>query len=196
MTLATVATLAPPKLLTYQDYLTEGEVNRRYDIIDGVRHDMASPNYFHQKIAFRINRKFDDFTQKFGSGESVMAPYDILISYEPLRTRQPDVLFISNERLIKNRVDLSKVPLSVAPELIVEILSPSDTRRVLEDKLADYAKVGVLEAWIVNRDLRTVEVLKLSVSEDETMATYADTETVTSFTFPDLEIAVADIFTK
>ena len=185
---------APPKLLTYEDYLTEGEVNRRYDIIDGVRHDMASPTLNHQQISMNLSFRFKTFEIQSRQGIALSAPCDVLISASPLRTRQPDVLLMSRMQFAKNEKNARGVPIIAAPELVVEILSPSDTKRVLEDKLADYAKVGVLEAWIVNRDLRTVEVLKLSASGDETIAIYTDTETATSFTFPDLEIAVADIF--
>ena len=60
----------------------------------------------------------------------VVAACDVLIAYEPLKTCQPDVLFISYERF-GDRDPLDPSALNPAPELVVEILSPSDTKSVL-----------------------------------------------------------------
>jgi Uma2 family endonuclease len=179
--------------LTYEQYLAEGEVKGRYDIIDGVRIFMTNPTIGHQKVQGNVYIGIRAWRQTTMTGEVILAPCDVLIQRRPLRTRQPDVLFITKERLGDRDLD-DPAPLDPAPELVVEILSPSDTGHVLEEKLADYISVGVQECWMVNRRLCTVEVLRLTSTGAESVATYNMGETVSSIMFPTLTLAVADAF--
>ena len=184
-----------PQLLTYEQYMDEGEVMLRYDILDGVRF-VSNPNRRHQTLLLNLAMLFDSYKRQFGSGEVLIAPCDILIRRAPLRTRQPDVLFISTLRLSQNPPDTNPAPLSPAAELVVEILSPSDTKKVLADKIADYQSVGVLECWVVSPGARTVEVVSLTAYLVESVRVYDEMETVQSVQFPDLQVAVADIFAE
>jgi Uma2 family endonuclease len=179
--------------LTYEQYMAEPEIRKRYDIIDGMRVFMTNPTILHQKIQGNVYRGFYAWQQIGQAGEVVQAPCDVLIQRSPLRTRQPDVLFISHERLGSRDLD-DPSPLEPAPELVVEILTPSDTRAVLGDKLADYARVAVEECWIVYRRVAGVEVLRLTPEGWLSVATYTMGETVQSITFPTLTLAVADVF--
>jgi Uma2 family endonuclease len=104
------------------------------------------------------------------------------------------LLFISVERLAANPPEADPTPLRPAPELIVEILSPSDKISVLSAKIADYRTADVREIWLVRSDAQTVEVLALSWDEILTIATYGAGETVVSQIFPDLAVAVDAIF--
>jgi Uma2 family endonuclease len=178
--------------LTYEQYLAEPEIRKRYDIIDGVRRFMTNPTIGHQKTQGRIYIRFVAWQEINQSVEVVQAPCDVLIQRSPLRTRQPDVLVISRARLGDRDLD-DPAPLDPAPELVVEIVSPSDTGRPLQDKLADFAKVGVLECWVVHRRSRTIDVRRLTAQGDESVAVYGVDETVQSLTFPDLRLAVADV---
>lgn len=179
--------------LTYEQYMAEPEIRRRYDILDGVRIFMTNPTILHQIIQGNIYVGFRAWRQAGGAGRELQAPCDVLIRRSPLRTRQPDVLVISYERL-GNRSLTDPAPLEPAPELVVEILSPSDTRSVLNDKLADYAKVAVQECWVVYPVSQTVEVLLFALAGTETAASYRRGEIVQSITFPTLTLAVADVF--
>jgi Uma2 family endonuclease len=113
-----------------------------------------------------------------------------------LRTRQPDVLFISYEQLAKCSDDTDPAPLLAAPELVVEILSPGETPRMREDKIADYCGVGVLECWMVNQDREIIKVLRLTKTGAEPIATYDQSQTLRSVVFPDLTLPVAAIFAE
>ena len=184
------------KTLTYEQYLTEGEINRRYDIIDGVRCWMPNPTVRHQDVLFNIAAALKAFSRAGDAGRMVVAACDVLITYEPLKTRQPDVLFISHERF-GSRAPLDPSALNPAPELVVEILSPSDTKAVLRGKLRDYRRVNVRECWIVSLDTQTVEVLRLLPEKelsDETSAIFRPGELVQSAAFPKLIVPAADIF--
>jgi Uma2 family endonuclease len=183
-----------PAMMTYEDYLAEGEVFKRYDIIDGVREYMTNPTRLHQRVLRRIARAFEDYEAESGRGQSILAPSDVLIRRAPLRTRQPDVLFISTERLALNAPETDPAPLSPAPELVVEVLSPNERRGSRSVKIADYCAVGVLECWIVSPDARTIEVLRLSKQGPQSVATYGEGETAVSITFPSVAVPVASIF--
>ena len=180
-------------LLTYEDYMTEGEINRRYDIIDGDRIYMTQPTDRHQDIAANIFEGFRSFQKSSRRGKSLFAPRDILITRNPLKTRQPDVLFCSNEVLASRLLNDAR-PYSPAPELVVEVLSPSDTKRVLQSKLADYCSVDVKECWVVRPDSETVEILRLSPSGAESVALYQQGETAQSIAFSGLAMTLEEIF--
>jgi len=184
-----------PQLLTYEQYMDEGEVMLRYDILDGVRF-VSNPNRRHQTLLLNLGEAFRDYQRKQKTGRVQIAPRDVLIRRAPLRTRQPDVLFISTTRLAQNPPNTDPAPISPAPELVVEILSPSDTKKVLAAKIADYQSVGVLECWVVSLRARTVEVLSLTAEEVESVRVYDEMETVQSVQFPDLQVAVADILAE
>ena len=80
-------------LLTYEAYLAEGVVEGRYEIIDGVRYTMPGATWPHQKLVMKITRQLEDYQERSHAGETMIAPFDVLIYRSPLRTRQPDVLF-------------------------------------------------------------------------------------------------------
>ena len=182
------------EILTYERYLAEGEIMARYDIIDGVREYMPNPTRQHQKTAINIVEQMLIFERAYGTGEVCIAPCDVLITRVPLRIRQPDVLFISKEQLAKCAPATDPAPLEVAPELVVEILSPSEKPNVRDAKIRDYCAAGVKECWRVRLDNRTVEVLRLTADGAESVAVYAMGQTVRSLSFPDLAVSVNAIF--
>ena len=193
---AATKTLSPPDLLTYEDYLSEGEINLRYDILDGERFFMANPTRRHQRIQRKIILLFAPFEEATGLGETIGAPCDVLITRVPLRTRQPDVLFISRERLAQNLPVDNPAPLDPAPELVVEIVSPSDTPAVLREKLADYGRANVRECWVLRHALQTIEVLRLTRENAESAAIYGVGSRVQSVVCPALSVSVTQVFAE
>lgn len=179
--------------LTYEQYLAEGEINRRYDIVDGVRIWMPNPTVRHQDVLFNIAAALKNFSRTSGAGRMVVAACDVLITYQPLKTRQPDVLFISHERF-GDRDPLDPSALRPAPELVIEILSPSDTKKVLDAKLRDYCQVDVQECWVVDMAAQTVESLQLTRTGLISLAVYNMGESVPSEAFPGLTVPIVDIF--
>ncbi|MBC7526136.1 MAG: Uma2 family endonuclease [Chthonomonadaceae bacterium] len=194
MTPSTTISISPPKLLTYKAYLEEGEINRRYDIIDGERKEMANPTEDHQDITFRLATLLHAYGKRTGLGKMTISPQDVLIRRNPLRTRQPDVLFISTERRARNRPSNDPAPMSPAPELVIEVVSTSETEQILNAKIADYCLVEVEEVWIVRPALQTVEVQRLTSGGAVSVATYGSGETVKSLAFPELAVFVNAIF--
>jgi Uma2 family endonuclease len=187
--------------MTYAEYLASPEENTRYDIVDGYKtyhrygtNDMTSPTRIHQTIQGNLYVAFRAYAHTTKRGTAYQSACDVLVQREPLRTRQPDVMLISTPRLRQNPPPDQSAPLAPAPELVVEILSPSDTSRVLREKIEDFCAIDVFECWIVRFESETVEVLRLSLDGAENVASYSSGEIVTSLTFPGLTVAVDDIF--
>jgi Uma2 family endonuclease len=182
-------------LLTWEAYLQEGYIPGRYDIVEGVRVALSGPTWEHQCIVGNLTAQLRLYEKTQRRGKAMMAPFDVLIRRQPqLQARQPDVFFISNEQLERGSGVPTRGVLEVAPELVVEIISDSETEARVEAKISDYIEIGVRECWRVWPETRTVEVLRLSSGGAEVVATYHDNETVRSLTFPDFAIAITLIF--
>lgn len=187
-----------PIRLTYerylQEFLTEPVTMQPSEIIDGVRIYMTSPNWWHQKIAFALAKMLDQYQLAGIRGQVLQSPLDVMISASPLRVRQPDVFFITNRKLADAGGAPNLGPLMAAPELVIEILSPSETRRVLNAKIADFCAIGVSECWVISPEAETVEVLRLSPDGSIREALYGSGQSLQSLMFPDLTLALDDIF--
>lgn len=181
-------------LLTYEAYIAEPTEKRRCEIIDGVRKLMASPTPKHQIEQLKIAMQFYAYQERTKKAHVLAAPSDVLIRHSPLRTRQPDVYLMSNLRWSLNPPIDSAAPREPAPELVVEILSPSDRPSVLNDKIADYCAIDVKECWVVSTKDKTVEVLELTRNGSNSVAVYGTGQSVVSLEFPDLSVPVDAIF--
>ena len=184
--------------MSYEEYMATPEEMARYDILDGWKvyrlygdNLMPSPTRTHQTIVLNLAEAFRSFQRRDRLGEVIIAPCDVQITYQPLRSRQPDVLFIGKDRLSQNLPPDGYAPLTPAPELVVEIISPSDTTSVLSRKLADYRSVNVEEIWLVNPGDTQVEILSFS---DNTRSVFGAGDTALSQVFPGLAVPVDTIF--
>jgi Uma2 family endonuclease len=130
-----------------------------------------------------------------GVCRTIIAPCDVLISADPPHFRQPDILVISNERWGKNPPSNDPAPLSPAPELVVEVISPSETAASLADKLRDYTSVDVREIWIVRPDKETVEVRQLADTNGHASASKSS-RTARSRVFDGLSVPLEVIFAE
>ena len=189
--------------MTYEEYMAGPEEMRRYDILDGIKqyrlygeNQVASPTRTHQRIQGNIYIPFREWEIDAQTGEVIPPPCDVLITRNPkLRTRQPDMLFISRARLDKNLSPDTADPLFPAPELVVEILSPSDKPGVLAAKISDYQAVDVKELWVVRSGPKTVEVLILSPNAAPVSAgVYGVGQRAQSVIFAGLSADVSKVF--
>ena len=168
--------------LTYEEYLATPEMKCRYEIIDGKMIMAPSPLPIHQWVAANLFRALDPFVRERRLGVLLFAPLDIVIRRAPLRTRQPDLLFLSAERSgITGGTQLTGLQLlEQAPDLVVQILSPANTRREITDKLEDYRSIGVRECWSVSPEAQTVEVMRLSSEGMQTLDIFGTGMTIRS----------------
>src|SRR6185295_15571088 len=82
--------------------------------------------------------------------------FGLIIRRQPLNSRVPDLAVFIKSTIVERDGYIHS-----APQLVVEVLCPANTRREREEKLADYASLGVPEVWVVAPEGRTVEVLLL-----------------------------------
>jgi Uma2 family endonuclease len=83
--------------------------------------------------------------------------FGLIIRRSPLTSRVPDLAIFEAATMVEQDGYIYS-----APQLVVEVLSPANTRREREDKLGDYASIGVPEVWVVSPEARTVEILYLA----------------------------------
>lgn len=184
-----MTTEAKPKLLTHADYLNAPETMERFDIIDGEVIMAARPTLYHQTTSGNLYGPVRKFVRDGKLGLVVFAPMDVIVQQDPLRVRQPDILFVSNERagILRERI-------YGGPDLAVEILSPSNRGSRLQSKLADYARIDVRECWLVCWIARTVEVLRLEGGEWRRAYIRGSGDVLESAVLPGLDLDIADIF--
>jgi Uma2 family endonuclease len=140
---------------TYADYL-EWETDKRYEIIDGEAYMMASPSVDHQSISRELLGQFWTFL-KGKSCRVFAAPLDVrLFPREDKLDRtvvQPDLLVVCDPSKLADRKACRG-----APDMVVEILSPSNTTNPLLLKFNQYLAAEVKEYWIVIPETKTVQV--------------------------------------
>lgn len=179
------------KKLTYADFLQLPETTRRFEVVDGELLYMSpSPTPQHQRVSRNLFRLLDGYVVAHALGEVLYAPLDVLVQREPLRTRQPDLLYVRAER----QHIIGPQHVESGPDLVVEILSPGNTRVDMEAKLEDYRTLGVHECWLVSPEGRTVEVLRLATSGFARTGLYGVGDALISSVLPDLRINVTDIW--
>ena len=172
---------------TYEDYLNTPE-DKRYELLDGELIMVSSPNIPHQRTERKLGTRIDRFVEGRDLGEMFFSPTDVILSDTDVV--QPDLLFVSHERMHI----IAHNAIHGAPDLVVEILSPSTARRDLTFKRRLYAKYGVKEYWQVNIDERRVTVLSLGDNDYEVAAIYGSGETLTSPVLPGFTLAIDEIF--
>ena len=182
-----MATEVIPKL-TYEEFRRLPDDGKRYELIHGEVHLTPSPTTKHQFALQNLSRSLDPFVFKHRLGEIFVAPLDVRLSRDT--AVQPDPIFISNSRarIIKeNYID-------GAPDLVVEILSPSTAAHDRATKLALYAEAGVPEVWLLETVAKTVEVLKLQGKKYLVDSALAGERKLTSSQFPGWELPLTDLF--
>src|SRR6478672_9953454 len=146
---AAMATIQLDRPLTYDDLRQMPDDRNRYEIINGVLFVSPSPNRAHQQLSVRLFRLLDAFAVRHGCGEVYYAPVDVRLT--PFSVVEPDLLFIRTERLA---IYTEKGVVEGAPDLVVEIVSPSTTRIDAVDKAALYASASVPEYWLLNPETK------------------------------------------
>ena len=176
---------------TYADYkeweLDEGE---RFEIIDGEAFMMSSPGERHQAILGELFNQLYNFLR--GKPCKVYpAPFDVRLFYEEDESDdvvvQPDIMVICD----KNKL----VPEGVrgAPDLVIEILSPSNSAIYMCQKLRIYQEAGVREYWVVNPDSKEITVYLFGRSVNKNKI-YKNSDVINVTVLPGLSIPLEQVF--
>ena len=182
-----MATTQPVVKFTYEDYLATPE-DERYELLDGHLIMIAALNLKHQRVLLELARRLAQFIDDRGRGELFIAPCDVYLSDTDVV--QPDLLFVSREHghLLS---DGHKV--RGAPDLVIEILSPSsaDTDRGAKRDL--YGAHGVAEYWLVDPIAETISIHRQREGILATTVTVTRGETLRSPLLAGLELHLDDI---
>ncbi len=190
-----MVTAKPKGKHTYADYAATPE-GERWELIDGALYHMAAaPNTRHQTISLFLGAPIDALILPRRLGLLYRAPFALMLSERD--TVEPDLLYVSAARrhIISNR------GCEGIPDLVVEILSPSNSRHDLAVKRELYARYGIPEYWIIDPTRETLlaltePIVNNGVGEYTAETRYQSGDTLTTDRIPGLAIAVADIFAE
>ncbi len=141
-----------------------------FELVDGELVEKPTMGLGAGKVASRLFRRIGDHAETHGLGEAVCEISFQCFAHRPAQVRRPDIAFIKAARLV-GVPDEGHVP--IAPDLVVEVISPTDNVYELDEKLADYRTAGVPLVWVVNPAGRIVRVFRPGRPIDELSA--ADT---------------------
>jgi Uma2 family endonuclease len=176
-----------PKI-TFEEFRQFPVDGKRYELVRGEVHVTPSPATRHQFIVQNLALSLGLHVVKDNLGEVLTAPLDVRLSEDT--AFQPDLIFVSNSRagiILENWIE-------GAPDLVVEVSSPSTATYDRATKLPLYAEFGVSEYWLVDSQVKTVEVLKLEGKKYFVDATLAGEQVLTSNLFPGWQLPLHDLF--
>lgn len=143
-------TIDRTKTWTVEEYLLLGESNTPCQLINGELIMSPAPNPLHQIVSRSLFRLLDKLIGS--NGELLYAPVDVF--FDEKNVFQPDLLFLSKGR----SKYLTEKGIEGPPDLVVEIISPSNSYTDRYEKKDAYQKFGVTEYWIVDPGNKTLEV--------------------------------------
>ena len=173
--------------LTYEDYAKMPD-DERYELLDGELVFMPSPTVIHQRLLRRLLIALSMWADELLLGEVHVSPLDVVLADTVVV--QPDIMFISNERASV----ITEPNIQGAPDLAIEIISPSDPNRDRVRKREIYERHGVGEYWLVDPYAHNITVLTLAERRYETAGIYGETDTLTSPTLRGFALNVSDLF--
>jgi Uma2 family endonuclease len=176
--------------LTYDDYASLPRDGRRYEILGGELAVTPAPSSRHQMVLRNLAWVLHGHVRVRGLGNVLFAPIDVILSTTTVV--QPDLLFVRSGR----EVVVTERGIEGAPDLIVEILSPSSARQDRIVKGALYARHGVRHYWIVDPEARGIELYELEEEAYRLIAKAAGEEPFSPSLFPGLEIDLGEVWSE
>jgi Uma2 family endonuclease len=177
--------------LTYDDLLLLPDDGMRHELIDGEHFVSPSPNLRHQDVLGKLFLLVGSFVRAGRLGRAYFAPLDVVFTRHDVV--EPDLLFVA-----AGRVDvLTAANVQGAPDLAVEVLSPSSHRHDQVRKRDLYERGGVAEYWIVDPDGETVTVYRRGAEgrfARPALLTLRDGDSLETALLPGLAIPLAELF--
>jgi Uma2 family endonuclease len=183
-----MASASPAPIFSYKDldFLPKEREGDRHELFDGVLVVTPSPIPAHQIVEDNATFELNSVVRPNGLGRVFSAPIDVV--FGPKLVAVPDVVFVRRDRLHI----VGPTSIEGAPDLIVEILSPSTRRRDLREKRALYERFGVREYWLLDPKARSATVLVLRDARYEPLLLAAGR--IRSVVVPGLDVEVAALF--
>jgi Uma2 family endonuclease len=174
--------------LTYDDFAQIPNDGLLHEIIEGAHYVTPAPTRRHQRILRRLANLIENHLEQHPLGEMFFAPFDVLLSKFDIF--EPDLLYLSQARSAL----LTEKNLQGAPDLVVEILSPSTASMDRRLKRDVYERTGVDEYWVVDPDRDVVEVHRRSGAVFADPVQFGREQILTTPLLPSLEIPLAKVF--
>jgi Uma2 family endonuclease len=168
-------------------YLQYPETTRRMELVWGRVREPPAPRWGHQSVVTRLTVLLDNHVRSNRLGHICVSPIDVVLDEVKALVVQPDVVFVSNERMpiVRQRV-------FGAPDLTIEVLSYATAYRDRSEKLDWYRRYGVRECWLVDPVRLTVDVFPFEAGADA--RTFEVRETIESYVLPGINLPVSSIF--
>lgn len=175
---------------TYADYCALDD-DTRHEVVDGELLVSPSPNERHQTFTVRLTVQLAVHVEQHEAGRVFAAPFDVILS--ETNVVQPDVLFVAHERVADV---LRERGVFGAPDLVVEVLSPSTEARDRQGKLVAYQRAGVSEHWlVVGGDAPSIEVRRRKRDRLVLAETLHPGDVLTTPLLPGPRLDLAKLFT-
>lgn len=174
---------------TYADYKAlDVDDNFWYELINGELVKKSSPSTRHQRISMKLSSLMHVFVTEKNLGVVMCAPTDVFVDDE--NVPQPDIFFIEKGR----EHIITDDSVFGAPNLIVEIISPSSIRRDRKDKMNLYKRFGVAEYWIIDPNNKAVEIYHLTDGIYDLTAFAVESGSLESSAIPGFSLDIVNIF--
>lgn len=175
---------------TYDDYARLPNDGWKYEVIRGELYMSPAPSTRHQIAIGNIHVEMSLYLRRTGAGQAILSPIDVILPGGLGTPVQPDIVFVG-----KSNLDIIKeTHIEGVPELVIEVLSPSNWMDDRRTKFTIYAEAGVVEYWIVDPRTTSVEVYRLADGRYELINNYGPGETVSSLALSGFSIPVAEVF--
>ena len=160
------------------------------ELVEGKIVPTRPTRYISGRVGSRLAYRLSSFVEERKVGQVMVGEVGIYIRRAPDTVRAADVLYISNTRYAQSR---SQSYLDVAPELVVEVLSPDDAWQVVMRKLADYFSIGVQVVWVADPEARSVYAYHSATTAQQ----FNEGDTLTApEVLPGFAVPVADLFAE
>jgi Uma2 family endonuclease len=184
-----MAVKVPRAVLNWEHYLELPNDGKRYEIIDGELYVSPAPSEKHQRVATTLTAILVVHNVAHRIGAVYAAPFDVRLAWSDIV--QPDLLFVSRQRA--NVITSARI--DGAPDLVVEIISPSSVKTDEDTKRNLYAKYGVKYYWIIEPLEEWIRAYELGADGlYELVAEAHGSETFSAPPFVDLQISLADLW--
>lgn len=162
------------------------EEDKRYELDEGELIEMTRPAYKHNRVMKKLLVELELYLRNNPIGEVLIS--ENLYALSPLTRRSPDAAVILGDR--RKELEGAKV-IPIVPDIAAEVLSPSETPRMIHRKLKQYFQAGVKEVWLIDPETREVDVWKGPALPDHALA---GSDALTSDLLPGFALPLLELF--
>lgn len=175
------------ELLTIEQFARLPDDATRKELVRGRVVREPTAGFEHGGIAMNVGHRLREFVVREDLGMVVAAETGFVLFEDPPTVRAPDAAFVAKERLPEDRTGFARL----APDLAVEVVSPSNTMAQVHDKVCDFLDAGTRTVWIIEPRRRTVTVYR---SRDDIRLLTEEDELDGGDVLPGFRVPVAELF--